>query len=131
MIVHVQDLRVDYRLNQESLTVIDIPSWSVACGEQVAIFGPSGSGKSTLLHVLSGVIAATKGRVEVCGEDVTAMTEAQRDRFRARHIGYVFQNLNLLSGYTALENVLMGATFADVKADREAAISLLQTVGLA
>ncbi|HLK58611.1 MAG TPA: ABC transporter ATP-binding protein [Chthonomonadaceae bacterium] len=129
--VVVSNLRVDYRLRQETLTVVDIPAWSVAAGEQVAIHGPSGSGKSTLLHVLSGVIAATQGSVTVCGTDLAPLREAERDRFRARHIGYVFQNLNLLAGYTALENVLMGATFTGGKMHNEEARALLRTVGLA
>jgi len=131
MIVEIQNLKVDYRLYQEDLHVIDIPTWSVGNGEQIAIYGPSGSGKSTLLHVLSGVTTATQGSVLVCETDLTRLSEAERDRFRARHIGYVFQNLNLLTGYTAYENVLMGATFAPGKVDRAFAQSLLHTVGLA
>jgi ABC-type lipoprotein export system ATPase subunit len=131
MTIAIQNLRVDYRGRQGCLNIIDIPCWTVAKGEQIAVFGPSGSGKSTLLHVLSGVITATEGRVEVCGTNLTTLTELQRDRFRARSVGYVFQNLNLLSGYTALENVLMGATFSPERSDRRAAESLLHTVGLA
>jgi ABC-type lipoprotein export system ATPase subunit len=129
--VNLEKLRVDYRLGQEHLNIIDIPFWSVESGEHVVLYGPSGSGKSTLLHILAGVIAPTQGTVRVCGSDLTPLTEAQRDRFRAQHIGYVFQNLNLLAGYTALENVLMGATFAPGKTSRSAAASLLRTVGLA
>lgn len=130
MTIEIQNLRVDYRLRQERLTVVDIPAWSVAAGEQAAIFGPSGSGKSTLLHVLSGVIAPTHGNVRICGTDLAPLSEAQRDRFRAQHTGYVFQNLNLLSSYTALENVLMGATFIAKKIGRGDAEALLRTVGL-
>ncbi len=99
-------------------------------GEQVAIFGPSGSGKSTLLHLLAGVLAPSRGRVIVGGEEISAQSEAQRDRFRARKIGYVFQNFNLLQGYTALDNVLMGMTFCPGAADRGVAKSLLEQVGL-
>jgi ABC-type lipoprotein export system ATPase subunit len=130
-IVEIANLRVDYRLRRESLTVVDIPCWSVASGEQVVLFGPSGCGKSTLLHVLSGVIAATAGRVQVCGTDLARMNEEQRDRFRACHVGYVLQNFNLLAGYTALENVLMGATFHSGRSDVEEARELLNMVGLA
>src|SRR5438552_2524264 len=128
--IEIRDLRVDYRLGPERLNVLSIPAWDVREGEQIAIFGPSGSGKSTLLHVLSGVITASGGDVRVCGQALQALDEAERDQFRARHVGYVFQNLNLLQGYTALENVLLGAAFAPEKADREAARTLLHTVGL-
>src|SRR5947209_3394875 len=94
--IEVRDLRVDYRVGQERLNVLNIPAWNVAEREQLAIFGPSGSGKSTLLHVLSGVIAASSGSVRVCGQELGDLDEAERDQFRARHVGYVFQNLNLL-----------------------------------
>jgi putative ABC transport system ATP-binding protein len=128
--VEVSDLRLDYPTRDEALQVIDIPGWTVERGEQIAIFGPSGSGKSTLLHLLAGVLVPTSGRVTVCGEEISAMSEAQRDRFRARRIGYVFQSFNLLQGYNALENVLMGVTFSPVKPDRKTARSLLEEVGL-
>jgi putative ABC transport system ATP-binding protein len=129
-VIEVSDLSLDYSLGGESLRVVDIPRWSVSIGEQIAIFGPSGSGKSTLLHLLAGVLLPSSGRVCVCGEDISAMSEAQRDRFRARRIGYVFQNFNLLQGYTALDNVLMGMTFCSMKPDRNLAKSLLEQVGI-
>lgn len=128
--IEVQDLCLNYSTRDEVLSVIDIPHWSVDKGEQIAIYGPSGSGKSTLLHILAGVLVPTSGQVNVCGEEISTMSEAQRDRFRARRIGYVFQNFNLLQGYTAVDNVLMGMTFCDVKPDRKLAKSLLEHVGI-
>jgi putative ABC transport system ATP-binding protein len=128
--IEVQDLCLNYLTRDETLRVIDIPHWSVEKGEQIAIFGPSGSGKSTLLHILAGVLVPSSGRVTVCGEEITSMSEAQRDRFRARRLGYVFQNFNLLQGYSAVDNVLMGMTFCSVKPDRKLAKSLLEQVGI-
>ncbi|MCE5324662.1 ABC transporter ATP-binding protein [bacterium] len=128
--IEVRDLRLNYSTKEEVLKVIDIPHWSVDKGEHIAIFGPSGSGKSTLLHLLAGVLVPSSGEVTVCGEEVTKMSEAQRDQFRARRIGYVFQNFNLLQGYSALDNVLMGMTFCSVKADRKVAKDLLEHVGI-
>lgn len=128
--IEVRELRLNYSTTAETLKVIDIPYWSVENGEQIAIFGPSGSGKSTLLHMLAGVLVPSSGEVKVCGEDISAMSEAQRDQFRARRIGYVFQNFNLLHGYSALDNVLMGMTFCSVKADRKTAKDLLEKVGI-
>jgi ABC-type lipoprotein export system ATPase subunit len=128
--IEVRELGLDYRTREETLRVIDVPHWRVEAGEQVAIFGPSGSGKSTLLHLLAGVLVPSRGQVIVAGEDVTAQSEAQRDRFRARKIGYVFQNFNLLQGYSALDNVLMGMTFCPGATDRVLARSLLEQVGL-
>ncbi|MEM4298290.1 MAG: ABC transporter ATP-binding protein, partial [Nitrososphaerota archaeon] len=98
--------------------------------DQVALFGPSGSGKSTFLHVLAGLLPVSKGRVTVCGHSLEGMSEAARDRFRARYIGYIYQNFNLLQGYTALENVLIGMTFSPRKSDVKEAKRLLGEVGL-
>ena len=129
-IIELNALKVWYALEGESLTVLDIPAWHVDEGEQVALFGPSGCGKSTLLHVIAGLLTPSAGTVRVCGRELTAMGEAERDRFRARHIGYIFQNFNLLQGYTALENVLMGMTFSPETPDRGLAKALLAEVGL-
>lgn len=128
--IEVRELCLNYSTKAETLRVIDIPEWSVEKGEQIAIYGSSGSGKSTLLHLLAGVLIPTNGVVRVCGEEISSMSEAQRDRFRARRIGYVFQNFNLLQGYSAIDNVLMGMTFCSVKADRKVAKALLEKVGI-
>jgi putative ABC transport system ATP-binding protein len=130
-IIEVCNLVMSYPLDGRALTILDIPAWSVDEGEQVALFGPSGCGKSTLLHVIAGLQAPTAGTVRVCGQELTTLGEAARDRFRGHRIGYVFQNFNLLQGYTALENVLVGMTFSHQKADRGAAEALLAEVGLA
>jgi len=130
-IIEVSALRVSYALGGEPLTILDIPAWRVEAGQQIALFGPSGCGKSTLLHVIAGLLAPSEGAVCVCGQELTAMGEAARDRLRARHIGYIFQNFNLLQGYTALENVLMGMTFSPEVPDRDLGEALLSEIGLA
>jgi len=130
MIVEISNLEVVYTSGAGSLKVLDVPEWTVRRGEQVALFGASGSGKSTLLHVISGLLAATSGRVSICGEEISSMGEAARDRFRALHIGYIFQSFNLLEGYTAVENVLLGMTFSGTKPDRGFAADLLSELGL-
>ncbi len=109
--------------------VIDVPRFALNGGEQVALEGSSGSGKTTLLHLIAGILTPDSGRVVIAGEEMTALGEAGRDRLRALAIGYVFQTFNLLQGYTALENVMLGQMFssgADVKRARE----LLVRVGL-
>jgi putative ABC transport system ATP-binding protein len=126
----VDSLQVTYRTGDEPLTVLDIPSWRVEKLAQVAISGPSGSGKSTLLHVLAGLINPTRGSVQVCGQDLARMGEAERDRFRARHVGVIFQNFNLLQGYTAQENVLLGLTFSPHPPQRAQTAELLDELGL-
>ncbi len=96
----------------------------------MAIFGPSGSGKSTLLNTLSALLPATKGKINVCGHALETMSEVQRDSFRARYIGIIFQNFNLLNGFSVLENVLVGMTFSPRTPDYEEAKHLLNEVGL-
>jgi putative ABC transport system ATP-binding protein len=130
VIVEVKDLVVEYEIGNSRFTAVDIPAWSVEKGAQVAIFGPSGCGKSTLLHVLAGLLSPKGGNVNVCGQDLGVLSESDLDHFRARHIGYIFQDFNLLQGYTALENVLLGMTFSRQKADRHHAMELLVRVGL-
>ena len=111
---------------------ICLPSLDVAAGEAVALSGESGTGKTTLLHMISGILPADGGNVEIAGEPMTGLSEAARDRLRAKHVGYVFQTFNLLSTLTALENVELGMTFrprAGTK-PREAATKALERVGL-
>lgn len=83
-----------------------------ARGETVLLIGPSGSGKSTLLAIIAGIVAPASGRVAVLGQDMRALNAAGRDRFRAEHIGVIFQMFNLLPYGTALDNVLLPLSFA-------------------
>jgi putative ABC transport system ATP-binding protein len=130
VVVDLKGLVVDYTLGRHPFTVLDIPAWTLPQGAQVAIFGPSGCGKSTLLHIIAGLMAPTRGTVVICGEDLGRLSEPELDRFRANHIGYIFQEFNLLQGYSALENVLLGLTFSTLKPDRLLARELLARVGL-
>ncbi|MBU0994922.1 MAG: ABC transporter ATP-binding protein [Proteobacteria bacterium] len=130
MTITIDHLKVEYHNGGELLTILDIPFWHVKKGEQISISGPSGSGKSTLLHIIAGLLQPNKGSVQVCGQELTQLGEVKRDRFRAKSIGYIFQNFNLLQGFTALENVLLGMTFSAEKPHRQAAIDLLKEMGL-
>jgi putative ABC transport system ATP-binding protein len=112
------------------LKILDIPNFQVAAAEQVVLMGQSGCGKTTLLHVISGISRPDGGRVEIDGCDIARLAEFQRDRFRAEKIGYVFQTFNLLAGFSALENVLLGMSFARGRSDADRARSLLERMGL-
>ncbi|MDR1958724.1 MAG: ABC transporter ATP-binding protein [Planctomycetaceae bacterium] len=113
------------------LPILDIPSWELAEGEQVVVVGASGCGKTTLLHIIAGILRPTSGHVMIDGWDIPLLNEAERDQFRARRIGYVFQTFNLLPGFTAYENVLLGMTFAGHgRLDKNRARHLLERVGL-
>jgi putative ABC transport system ATP-binding protein len=112
------------------LPILDIEQLAIAAGEQAVLMGESGSGKTTLLHIIAGISRPDAGKVEIDGLDITRLTEAGRDRFRADKLGYVFQTFNLLPGFTALENVILGMTFGNRRPDRARAIHLLERVGL-
>ena len=113
------------------LPILSIERFEVKSGEQVVLMGRSGSGKTTLLHIIAGISRPDNGTVEVDGTDINRLSEAGRDRFRADKIGYVFQTFNLLSGFSALENVLLGMSFAGGRSDVGRARQLLERVGLA
>jgi putative ABC transport system ATP-binding protein len=110
--------------------VVQIDSFSLADGEQVALVGSSGSGKTTLLHLIAGILTPDSGSILYDAVDLTRLSEAQRDVFRGRMLGYVFQTHHLLPGFTALENVLLGMSFTGRKNDPAWATHLLTEVGL-
>ncbi len=117
----------------EARPVLDIPHWEVPDGAQVLLRGVSGSGKTTLLNILAGLLPPTAGQVQVLGEDLYRLGEARRDRFRTRHIGYIFQMMNLLPMLNASENVQLPMQFAGdlPPAERhQRALQLLAQVGL-
>jgi len=130
-VLHLEQLTRSFRAPDGTTTpVIDITSFTLAAGEQAALRGASGSGKTTLLHLIAGILTPDRGTVVVDGRDMAALPEAARDQWRAATIGYVFQTFNLLQGYSALENVLLGMTFGR-GADRARATAMLERVGLA
>jgi len=109
--------------------IVDVPSFSLEAGQQLALRGESGSGKTTFLHLIAGILAADRGAIELDGRDMAALGEPARDRLRAEKIGYIFQTFNLLQGYSCLENVLLGMAFGS-GIDRSRATAMLQRVGL-
>jgi putative ABC transport system ATP-binding protein len=130
-VLELRQLRKSYReADGGLLDVIHINQLSLAQGDQVALVGQSGSGKSTLLNLISGIQLPDAGEILVNDTDVTKLPEAARDRFRAANVGYVFQSFNLLQGFTALENVMLGQMFANGSNGGDRAVELLKTVGL-
>jgi putative ABC transport system ATP-binding protein len=105
-------------------------SLEVPVGQFTAVMGPSGSGKSTLMHLLAGLDRPTNGRVKIGGEDITEMPDKQLTKLRRRHIGFVFQQFNLLPMLTAEENILLPLSIAGRKADKAAVAALIERVGL-
>lgn len=110
-------------------SIVNVPSFEIEAGAQVGIRGQSGSGKTTLLHLIAGILTPDAGSVRIADTNVSSLSESERDRFRARNIGYIFQTFNLLQGFSCLENVLLSMAFGAGE-DRERAIALLKRVGL-
>jgi ABC-type lipoprotein export system ATPase subunit len=129
--LHIKNLRKTFREPDGApLPILDIASFEVAAGEQLVLTGQSGCGKTTLLHTIAGISRPDAGEVWIDGTDITRLSEAGRDHFRAAKIGYVFQTFNLLPGFSALENVLLGMTFGRQRPDNARARQLLERVGL-
>lgn len=136
MAVTVSNLRKSYvGPDGSEVSIIDIGQLQIADGEQVSLVGTSGSGKTTLLHLIAGILTPDSGSIRfrfgTAEADIVTMSEAHRDVFRGKHIGYVFQTHHLLPGLTAMENVLLGMSFTGRRADAEWAKHLLERVGLA
>lgn len=117
--------------------VLDIPDFTLSQGQQLLLRGASGGGKSTLLGLIAGVLRATTGRVEVAGRDITSLSGAARDRFRADHCGVIFQQFNLLPFLSVRDNIALGLKFASpalrarASTDLDANIAgLLEDLGL-
>ena len=104
-LVRVVDVHKIFRRGEERIEILDGLNLEVVKGEFLALMGPSGSGKTTLLNLLGGLDRPTSGTVEVAGEAIGKLSEARLARWRARHIGFVFQLYNLLPALTAEKNV--------------------------
>jgi putative ABC transport system ATP-binding protein len=102
--VDLQDVRFAYRAGQD---VVAIEALRIPRGETVFLHGPSGSGKTTLLGLLAGVLRASSGAVRILGTDLTRLSSGERDAFRAQHLGYVFQQFNLIPYLSVRENILL------------------------
>ena len=111
---------------------VDGVTFDVDQGELLAVVGPSGSGKSTLLHLMGTLDRPTAGSLTVAGHAVDSLSDPQLSALRARHIGFVFQQFHLLSGYTALDNVADGLLYqgSAIGHRREVAKTALDRVGL-
>ena len=113
----------------ERKTIVDVPAFTLAAGQQLALRGESGSGKTTFLHLIAGILAADSGSIHIDGRDMAALGESGRDRLRAESIGDIFQTFNLLQGYSVHENVRLGMAFG-AGSDQTRAAAMLDRVGL-
>ncbi len=107
--IHINNM--SYRWDSKSSPVIDIESWSVT-SDSCFIYGASGCGKSSFLNILSGISVASNGEVSVLGENLSKLSSRKRDRFRAKNIGVIYQQFNLLPYLNGLDNILLATSLS-------------------
>ncbi len=132
-LVQVSGVQKSYTRGNERIDVLKGVSLTIPQGDFVALMGPSGSGKTTLLNLLGGLDSPTGGSVEIAGTNIAALSGSQLSRWRAHHIGFVFQLYNLLPVLTAERNVDLPLLLTNLsKAERQKRVELaLRVVGLA
>lgn len=135
-VIAVDNLR--YQWPRASSPCLDIPALHLHAGESLFLYGPSGSGKSTLLGLLGGVLLPQRGSVRMLGQELSSLSARARDRFRVDHVGFVFQQFNLIPHLPVLDNVLLPCRFSRRRLERasgrhgarDEAIRLLAALGL-
>jgi len=128
----VKDLKKSFRSGDTTVNAVNGIDLSISDGEFVSIIGQSGSGKSTMLSLLGALDKPTSGSIEVDEQDLTSLNEHELYKYRAKTIGFIFQNYNLVPNLSALENVMLPMEFLGItKSERvDRAKKLLLEVGL-
>lgn len=129
--VRLVDLTKNYRRGSEVIKALDGVSLEIDKGEFVAVVGRSGSGKTTMLDLLGLLLKPTAGSLFIDDVDTTKLNDRERAHMRARRVGFVFQEYNLLSGLNVLENVMLPLRYVrDNKDGKQRAVELIDRVGL-
>jgi len=110
--VEIRGVEKHFGAGEQRVLALKDVSWDIYAGQMSMIVGPSGCGKTTLLSVVAGILNADVGRVTIFGQEVSAMKDRAKTRFRAQHIGFVFQQYNLLPALTAAENAAIPLVIA-------------------
>ncbi|MGB3149374.1 MAG: ABC transporter ATP-binding protein [Maribacter sp.] len=129
-ILNVRNLKKTYTSGSKDLTVLDAITFDINAGDTFAIVGPSGSGKTTLLGLCAGLDRSDEGSVELCGKELSSLNEDQRALLRNQKVGFIFQDFQLLSTLTALENVSVPLELQGAPNASSEAMDLLKKVGL-
>jgi len=131
-LVEIRDVVRQYHKGGETITPLAGVSLDIESGDFVSLMGASGSGKSTLLNLLAGIDTPDEGTIRVAGVDITSLSRSQLARWRAEHIGYIFQDHNLVPVLTAWENVELPLLLVKMsRADRQRRVDIaLQAVDL-
>ena len=128
MIIEARNLSKKVIFNDEEIVILDNINLTVNASSSLAVIGPSGSGKSTLLGILAGLDKPTSGEIFIKEEPLHLLSEEGRAKVRKDSVAFVFQNFELLSGLTALENVMLPLELKNKKNAKDIAISYLERV---
>ena len=128
--LEVRHLTKTYKSVDNELIVLNDISFNIEKGQTFSIVGPSGSGKTTLLGLCAGLDKASSGSVILDGINIDSMNEDERAKVRNEHVGFVFQNFQLIPTLTALENVMVPMELKGDQHARQKAVELLERVGL-
>ena len=130
MIIEAKNLSKKVIFNNEEIVILDDINLSVRASSSLAVIGPSGSGKSTLLGILAGLDSPSSGEIFINKNPLHSLSEEARARVRKDCVAFVFQNFELLSGLTALENVMLPLELKSNKGAKEIAINYLEKVDM-
>jgi ABC-type lipoprotein export system ATPase subunit len=128
--IQIERVSKVYKTRYDEVRALDDVSLTIETGQFVAVCGHSGSGKSTLLSLVGGLALPTEGRISVGDEEISAMSSAERARFRSESVGFVFQMFHLLPYLNVMDNVLAAARPDNPEESREYAKQLLESFGL-
>ncbi len=131
-LIHCHGLTKHYKKGARTVTPLEALDLDVERGDFVSLMGPSGSGKTTLLNLIAGIDTPSEGVLEVCGEDITRLNRGRLARWRAHHVGYIFQLYHLVPVLSAFENVELPLLLDDIsrRERRERVEQTLAMVGL-
>jgi len=129
-VLQLSELRKEYREPAAVIQVLQGVDLEVRRGEIVVLMGPSGSGKTTMLQIAGCMKRATSGQVVLAGEDISTADEARRLEARRKHLGFVFQNFQLVDALNAYQNVALGLRLKRRPINRPDVLSMLDTLGL-
>ncbi len=131
--IKLQNVYKDYYLGDEKVEAIKDATLEIKKGEYVGIIGPSGSGKSTLMHIIGLLDQPTSGKIELFDKDISKLKDDEVSRLRNEHVGFVFQQFNLIDKFTVFENVLLPVRYAKRRPGfrpKERAFELLKKFGI-
>jgi putative ABC transport system ATP-binding protein len=132
-VIHINELRFGWK--GQTNNTLSIKKMNITQGEHVLLRGESGSGKTTLLNLLAGILTPSSGELTVLGQNLQTLKPAKRDRFRADHMGIIFQQFNLLPYLSVVDNVTLPCQFSSSRAkkagnQKQTAIRLLNHLGI-